>query len=37
VFDESVFGVGVFVTATIRTGQHLIWERTDIAIGADAS
>jgi uncharacterized protein YhbP (UPF0306 family) len=37
VFDESVFGAGVFVTATIHRGQHLVWERTDIARGADAS
>ena len=37
VFDESVFGAGVFVTATIQTGQHLVWERTDIARGADGS
>jgi uncharacterized protein YhbP (UPF0306 family) len=37
VFDETVFGAGVFITATIHTGQHLVWERTDIARGADAS
>jgi uncharacterized protein YhbP (UPF0306 family) len=36
VFDEAVFGVGVFVTATIHSGQRLIWERTDISSGAEA-
>ena len=37
VFDESVFGAGVFITATIHTGQHLVWERTDVTRGADAA
>ena len=37
VFDEPAFGAGVFVTATIHTGQHLVWERTDISSGADPS
>ena len=37
VFDEAVFGAGVFVTATIHSGQRLIWERTDISSGADAN
>jgi uncharacterized protein YhbP (UPF0306 family) len=37
VFDEAALGAGVFVTATIHSGQHLVWERTDIASGADAS
>jgi uncharacterized protein YhbP (UPF0306 family) len=36
VFDEPVLGAGVFVTATIRSGARMIWERTDIASGADA-
>jgi uncharacterized protein YhbP (UPF0306 family) len=36
VFDEAVFGAGVFVTATIHSGHRLIWERTDISIGAEA-
>lgn len=36
VFDEAVFGAGVFVTATIHSGQRLIWERTDISSGAEA-
>jgi hypothetical protein len=34
VFDEAVFGAGVFVTATVHGGQRLIWERTDISSGA---
>jgi uncharacterized protein YhbP (UPF0306 family) len=37
VFDEAVFGAGVFVTATIHSGQHLIWERTDVSSGAEAT
>ena len=37
VFDEAVFGAGVFVTATIQCGQRLIWERTDISRGAEAN
>ena len=37
VFDEAAFGAGVFVTATIHSGQGLIWERTDISIGAEAN
>jgi uncharacterized protein YhbP (UPF0306 family) len=37
VFDEAVFGPGVFVTATIHSGQRLIWERTDISSGAEAN
>ena len=37
VFDEAVFGAGVFVTATIHSGQPLIWERTDISSGAKAN
>jgi uncharacterized protein YhbP (UPF0306 family) len=36
VFDEALFGAGVFVTATIHSGQRLIWERTDISSGAEA-
>jgi uncharacterized protein YhbP (UPF0306 family) len=36
VFDEPALGAGVFVTATIRNGGRLIWERTDIYSGADA-
>jgi uncharacterized protein YhbP (UPF0306 family) len=36
VFDEAGFGAGVFVTATIHSGQRLIWERTDISSGAEA-
>ena len=36
VFDEAVFGAGVFVSATIDSGQRLIWERTDISSGAEA-
>jgi uncharacterized protein YhbP (UPF0306 family) len=36
VFDEAVFGAGVFVTATVHGGQRLIWERTDISSGAAA-
>ena len=36
VFDEAVFGAGVFVTATIHSGQRLISERTDISSGAEA-
>jgi uncharacterized protein YhbP (UPF0306 family) len=35
VFDEAVFGAGVFVTANIHSGQRLIWERTDISSGAE--
>ena len=35
VFDEAVFGAGVFVTATIHGGQRLIWERTDISSGTE--
>ena len=37
VFDEAVLGAGVFVTATIYSGQRLIWERTDISSGAEAN
>jgi hypothetical protein len=37
VFDEAVFGAGVFVTATIHSGQQLVWERTDISSGAEAN
>jgi len=37
VFDEAVFGAGVFVTATIHSRQRLIWERTDISGGAEAN
>jgi uncharacterized protein YhbP (UPF0306 family) len=37
VFDEPVFGAGVFVTATIHSGQRLTWERTDISSGAEAN
>jgi uncharacterized protein YhbP (UPF0306 family) len=37
VFDEAVFGAGLFVTATIHNGQRLIWERTDISSGAEAN
>lgn len=37
VFDEPVFGLGVFVTASIDAQRHLIWERTDIAGGAEAT
>jgi uncharacterized protein YhbP (UPF0306 family) len=36
VFDEAVFGGGVFITATIHSGQRLIWERTDMSSGAEA-
>jgi len=36
-FDEAVFGAGVFVTATIHSGQRLIWGRTDISSGAKAN
>jgi uncharacterized protein YhbP (UPF0306 family) len=36
-FDEAVFGPGVFVTATIHSGQRLIWGRTDISSGAKAN
>jgi uncharacterized protein YhbP (UPF0306 family) len=35
VFDESVLGAAVFVTATVRSGPRLTWERTDISSGAD--
>jgi hypothetical protein len=35
VFDEPVFGSGVFVTAKIDAGRRLIWERTDISTGAE--
>jgi hypothetical protein len=35
VFDESVLGAGVFVTATVRSEGHLTWERTDISSGTD--
>ncbi len=37
VFDEPALGAGVFVTATIRSGGRLIWERTDVSSGADNS
>jgi uncharacterized protein YhbP (UPF0306 family) len=37
VFDEPVFGTGVFVTASIDTGRRLIWKRTDISSGAGAN
>jgi uncharacterized protein YhbP (UPF0306 family) len=37
VFDVAVFGAGVFVTATIHSGQRLTWERTDISSGAGAN
>ena len=37
VFDEAVFGAGVFVTATIHSGQGPIWGRTDISSGAEAN
>jgi uncharacterized protein YhbP (UPF0306 family) len=33
VFDESVLGAGVFVTAGVRSGAQLVWERTDISGG----
>jgi len=37
VFDEAVFGAAVFVTASIHSGRRLIWERTDISVGAEAT
>jgi uncharacterized protein YhbP (UPF0306 family) len=37
VFDEPLLGTGVFVTASIDIGRHLIWERTDISSGARAT
>jgi uncharacterized protein YhbP (UPF0306 family) len=30
-FDERTFGAGVFVTATIRSGGVVAWERTDVS------
>jgi uncharacterized protein len=36
VFDEPVFGTGVFVTAIIHSGRRLVWERTEISSGAEA-
>jgi uncharacterized protein YhbP (UPF0306 family) len=36
VFDEPVFGAGVFVTAGTDSGRRLIWERTEISSGAGA-
>ena len=29
-FDERTFGAGVFVTATVRGGGAVVWDRTDI-------
>ena len=29
-FDEQALGAGVFVTATVRTGGELVWERTEV-------
>jgi uncharacterized protein YhbP (UPF0306 family) len=29
-FDESVLGAGVFVTATVRRGSRIAWARTEI-------
>jgi uncharacterized protein YhbP (UPF0306 family) len=37
VFDESVFGTGVFVTARMDAGRRLLWERTDIYTEAEAN
>jgi hypothetical protein len=28
-FDEAVLGAGVFVTASIRGGKQIVWERTE--------
>ena len=37
VFDEPVFGPGVFVTAVVRDDdRRLVWERTDVLSGAAA-
>jgi uncharacterized protein YhbP (UPF0306 family) len=33
VFDESVFGSGVFVTAVVGDDRRLSWERTDVVSG----
>jgi uncharacterized protein YhbP (UPF0306 family) len=37
VFDEAVFGPGVFVTAVVRGEGRLVWERTDVSSGAGAT
>jgi uncharacterized protein YhbP (UPF0306 family) len=29
-FDEAALGAGVFVTATVRSGGRIAWERTEI-------
>jgi uncharacterized protein len=36
-FDESVLGVGVFVTATVRRGGRISWERTEILRASSSS
>jgi hypothetical protein len=33
-FDEYILGAGVFVTARVRSGGHLDWERTDVYRGS---
>ncbi|MDX6533463.1 MAG: hypothetical protein QOF68_1207 [Gaiellales bacterium] len=35
-FDEEVFGAGVFVTARLRAGGRLEWERTERLTGSGA-
>ena len=37
VFDESVFGSGVFVTAVVGDDRRLSWERTDVVSGGAAT
>jgi hypothetical protein len=34
-FDEHTLGAGVFVTARVRSGGRLDWERTDAYRGSD--
>jgi uncharacterized protein YhbP (UPF0306 family) len=36
-FDERVFGEGVFVTATIRRGGEVAWDRTEIYRASEGS
>jgi uncharacterized protein YhbP (UPF0306 family) len=36
-FDERVFGEGVFVTATIRRGGEVTWDRTEIVRAHEGS
>jgi uncharacterized protein YhbP (UPF0306 family) len=36
-FDERVFGEGVFVTATIRRGGEVTWDRTEIVRAREGS